>query len=117
MDYGDLKSGIEYTLRFDFYEKELTVVGQQSGTTCNLPYISQALSIIDINLLKNRIKQWANNKQEFEPFITSSIDLLKAGLDCPFESFNNTIESEFGENGVFCQPKTYFYPASHDALF
>jgi len=52
--------------------------------------------IIDKKLLKQRIAQYNLNQDK-------TAKELKQGLKCEFDHFNNTIESEFGEDGVFCQ--------------
>jgi hypothetical protein len=34
---------------------------------------------------------------------------LANGITCDFSKFNNTLDSDFGEDGVFCEPQVYTY--------
>ena len=70
--------------------------------------------LIDSRLMKHRISNWHEElvKHTVEP----TKDLIKQGIDCPFERFNNSLDSDFGEEGVFCKSKTYTYPATGPLL-
>jgi hypothetical protein len=57
-----IEAGIEYTLRYDLYDKELVsnddmpmLSRSSTNTRCKLPFITQELIIIDKRLLKHRL--------------------------------------------------------------
>jgi hypothetical protein len=111
-DSIDLIPGAEYIIRYDFYDKERPNVGgadsqhSHGGIQCTQPFITQQLYIVDFDLARNRIAEW--NKEDKEAKEIKDLHGEK-GLVCEFNNFNNTLESEFGEEGVFCPTEQYTY--------
>jgi hypothetical protein len=63
--------------------------------------------IIDKRLAQHRIAEY-NRRGD-----SKAIDLEKQGLDCKFDHFNNTLDADYGEDGVFCEEKTYLYKSTY----
>ncbi|CDW81429.1 laminin subunit alpha-like [Stylonychia lemnae] len=109
IEYVELQEGVEYTVRYDLYDKELISSGDvgersQSKSTvmCQLPFVTQELLVIDKKLAKSRIQQHNRNpdREAFE---------LSADIKCQLDHLNNTMDSEYGEDNLYCEPYTYNY--------
>ena len=69
---------------------------------CKLPFITQELLIMDKRLVKHRISQYNKN-------MAYDVKNVKDGFKCNFGSFNNTLDSEYGEDGISCEKEEYTY--------
>ena len=75
-----------------------------ASTECRLPFITQELLIQDQGLIKKRIKAFGEQTKD-KDYKGLKIEDFK----CQMTQFNNTLDSSFGENGVYCERKEYLY--------
>ena len=116
LEYDQLQPGHEYVIRYDLYDKEIVANAEDltemavsgTGLVCKLPFVTQELLILDKSLAKHRVQEYNRIGEK------DAKDLQTQGLDCGFDHLNNTKDSEYGEDGVFCELQTYTYNAPYN---
>ena len=69
IDLPKLASGLDYVIRYEFYQKEVVrrasslsmeedvIASRDSLVQCNLPFFTQELSLVDRKVIKSRVKK------------------------------------------------------------
>jgi hypothetical protein len=113
IDYAALEPETEYVLRYEFYERELMSSlhkhQDSEGSSCRIPFLTQHLTLVDLEIVKLRLSKLENDIERDRFSGSTYLSVKDRGLDCDFTRFNNTFESPFGEEGVFCPLKQYQY--------
>ena len=120
LESASLEDGKEYIIRYDLYDKEIVSNSEELGSLsqstsnvmCKLPFITQELLIIDKKLAKHRIAQYNQNPDPSN----KAIDLGVSGIQCEFDHLNNTLDMDYGEDGIFCEQKLYTYQTNTQTL-
>lgn len=69
-----------------------------SNTECKMPFITQELLIIDQRLVQRRITNWKNEISDNHNSNRFDVKDFK----CSFHRLNNTDNSAYGEDGLYC---------------
>ena len=118
IDIPSLPAGRSYQLRYEFGQKEIlrntesrsmeedVIATGDSVVSCNLPFFTQELVLIDRKVLKNRVKAYNKVHDADELEITHH-------PICDFSLLDG--ETQNGEFGLNCNTHTFAYPIGHKA--